>query len=502
MSVEFKLNTTAETQQVNMSRNDIIEALHVDPEYFIQFYLAEELKYAVPEFHKECFNLITAQMVMYIALALPRGHAKTTLSKLACVWYFLFTDIRFIVYVSNTAPIAAEACKDIIEYLRGHNHQSVFEGPYEVDFEVDREGHGYYKFWMTVPDGKGNFYKKFCILKALGAGQQVRGLNVDNERPQLAVVDDLEDNENTATPALQRKLKKWFFGAFFKALSRKNKKIIYLGNMLSNQSILYYLCEKSQLWHSVRKGALLSNNEPLWSDMWPLEDIRADFVEYQNLGEVALWFAEMMNMPMAEGTALIQPEEIVYLPAIIPWQHKYAFITYDPAISQKTWANSSAIVVHAQIADRWQVAEQMLGKFTPEQVFYILLELCQRWQTRVVGIEQGSYQLGLKPLFDILMKVHNQAFETFEIPHKNRSKVERLTVWCGFLRKKLWCLTEGDHVITQQLITFDPLKTNNVDDLIDACAMGPVMTELYMGEIIDQYTVSDERYRTTVVLPN
>lgn len=496
---EFTANSNVETIDTGMSRDDIIHALHHDGKFFINFFLADELVYEVPDFHVESWDLITTEMILYIALALPRGHAKTTLSKLCCVWYLLFTPTRFIVYVSNTATIAAEACKDIIAYIRSENFQKVFGN---ADFEVDRDAHGFYKFWINIPDGRGGFVRKYCILKALGAGQQVRGLNIDNERPQLAVVDDLEDNENTATPGLQKKLKTWFNGAFLKALSKKRRKVIYLGNMLSNQSILYYLCEKSDIWHSIRYGCLLSNGLPLWPDMWSLADIQNDYIEYQNMGLTALWFAEMMNMPMAEGAALILPEEIPYMPMVLPGQQNAAFITLDPAISKNTWGNDSAIVVHAYVNDMWQIVETVSGKFAPEKVFLILIEMCLKWNTRVVGIEQGGFQAGLQFIFEILMKSHNQHFSIFQIPHKNKPKVERLAVWCAALKKRIWCLTQGDHVITQQLLTFDPTKTNNIDDIIDAGSMGITMTHMYMPEIMEKFEFAPDRFQMSTVLPN
>ena len=313
----FSKKSTIQMDQVGMSDADIIEALHKSGEFFLNFYLGDELEFPVPEFHKASWQLITAEMIFYIALALPRGHAKTTLCKLCCVWYLLFTDTRFIVYVSNTANVAVEACQDIIKYMQSENHIKIFG---ECEFKIHREGHGYYKFWMECPDGHGSFYKKFVILKALGAGQQVRGLNIDNQRPELAIVDDLEDNDNTATPLMQKKLKVWFFGAFMKAMSKKRKKVIYLGNMLSNQSILHSIVEKSDYWHSIRYGCLLSNGEPLWPELWPLDEIQKDYLEYQRQGLSALWFAEMMNMPMAEGTALIDPSDITYMPAVLPEQ--------------------------------------------------------------------------------------------------------------------------------------------------------------------------------------
>lgn len=494
---QFKAKRTVETVQVGLTQDDTVEALHKDAEFFINFYLGEELEFPVPKFHKDGWNLITQEMILYIALALPRGHAKTTLSKLCCVWYLLFTPTRFIVYISNTANVAVEACQDIIKYMMSDNHQSLFG---MLDFKIQREGHGYYKFYMNCPDGKGGMYRKFVILKALGAGQQVRGLNIDNQRPELAIVDDLEDNDNTATPMLQKKLKIWFFGAFIKAMSKKRHKIIYLGNMLSNQSILYYIVDQSSQWHSMRFGALLSNGQPLWPEMWSIEAIKADYIEYQKNGLSALWFAEMMNMPMSEGTALIDPSDIPYLPLIMPGEQTNAFITYDPAISQKTWANDSAIVVHAYLRDRWQIVETVAGKFELDQVFHILIELCHKWNTRCVGIEKGAFQIGIKFIFEILMKSFNQTFNIYEVEHKNKSKVERLATWCSLLRSKHWVLTEGDQAVTQQLIGFDPLKTNNIDDVIDACAMGPVMTEYYMIEILEQYTITDTAYKITHVV--
>src|SRR3546814_1749936 len=78
---------------------------------------------------------------------------------------------------------------------------------------------------------------KKCSLHAVGAGQQMRGINIDNQRPDMAVVDDVEDNENTESELLQKKLDRWIFGPFLTALARR-KKVIWLGNMLQKTSLL------------------------------------------------------------------------------------------------------------------------------------------------------------------------------------------------------------------------------------------------------------------------
>jgi len=467
---EFKTSAMAD---VLTSRDEIIRLLELDGEFFIQFFLGEDLDYDVPKFHIETWEYLTNLEAKRVAVALPREHAKTTLSKLAAVWYLLFTEFSFIVYVSNTAPIAAEACKDIVNYMRSDNFRQVFG---EIVFEIEQDGRGYYTFWIDKPLANGEFSRKFCILRAVGAGQQIRGLNIDNKRPDLAIVDDLEDDENTDTPALVLKLKKWVFGPFIKALSKKRHKIIWLGNMLSAESLLHHFCENSDQWHSLRFGAILSTGQPLWPDLWSFEALREDYLEYQKLGLVGRWFAEMMNMPISDEQALISAEDIYYTELILPDQAQATFITVDPAVSQKTWSDETAIAVHALHNDLWRTVEYVKGKFTPDAVFQLTRGLGMKWKTRTIGMETGAWQATYRFIFDVLGFVHNCHFQICEVPHMNRTKLERITAWCSLIRKKEWAITEGDYAITEQLLTYDPSKKANKDDLIDACAMVVTMT--------------------------
>lgn len=482
---DFKFHQSAETVNAGVELSEIVTALRNDAEFFINFFLGDELTHAVPEFHKESWDYLNAQNISRFALALPRGHAKTTLAKLVVVWYLLFTDVRFVIYVSNTHAMAAAACKDIINYMRSINFTQVFG---DIIFSVEQDAKGNYEFELGYIDGQGLPRSKKCILKAFGAGQQVRGLNIDNVRPQLAVVDDLEDNENTATPELILKLRGWFFGPFYKAMAIKNK-IIYLGNMLSAQSLLYHFCENSDQWHSMRFGCLRSDGTPLWNDMWPIEKIKADFLEYQKLGLTGKWFAEMMNMPMADGNLLIAADEIYYVPQLVPGEQEAAFITIDSAISQKEHADFTAICVHVLKDGLWRTVEYMVGRYSPDQIFWLLVELCLKWQTRIVGMQRTAFEMAFKFLFEVLMTVHSQHFEICLIEHGNRSKHERISIWCSLMRRKQWAINEGEYAITEQLLMYDPAKKTNRDDLADSASMGATMIEVYLPAILSAYTI-------------
>jgi len=67
-------------EQVQLGTQEIKLALEHDSEFFIQFFLGEELLFPVPEFHVENLDLMVLREVPKLALAIPRAHAKTTLA--------------------------------------------------------------------------------------------------------------------------------------------------------------------------------------------------------------------------------------------------------------------------------------------------------------------------------------------------------------------------------------------------------------------------------------
>jgi hypothetical protein len=456
-------------------------ALRTDPEFFINFFLGDEIRSGVPEFHKIVFGHMTSLDPQFkrFACAVPRDHAKTTLAKLSAVWYLLFSPYRFIVYLSNTAPIAIEACKDIIGFIESENFRAVFG---DAEYVTKQEGTGLYKF--RIGD-------KLCILRALGAGQQVRGINIDNQRPELAIVDDLEDSENIATPHLLKKLRRWFYGTFRKALDKFNHKIIQIGNLVQADCILNSNLE-SDYWASMRLGALLENSKPLWPEAWSIEKLREDFVEYLHAGQIHTWFAEMMNIPLPEGKGLITPEEIGYIPGVLTGQHRHAFITVDPAVTKETWGDKTAIVAHVFMEDAqaWTIGEYVHERgMDPLEIIRQAIQMAIRWGAPVIGVEGVAYQKALVFFFRYFLIEYNVLdLEVVELMPSNASKTTRLATWAGYLRNRTYYLPEGDIEITEQLLRYDPAKTNNADDLIDACAYGVQMLEGYLHII--QRTIS------------
>ncbi len=472
-------------QKISLDIESTKKALQYDGLFFIHFFMGALLTAAVPSLHPELFGLMIQEKIEQLILAVPRGHAKTTIAKLACVYYYLFTDYTYILYMSNTLSVSVPSVNDIIAFMETDNFKAVFG---EIIFITRQEGKGFYKF--KLPNGK------ICILKAFSAGQQVRGTNIDNTRPQLIVVDDLEDNDNIATKELFESLKRWFYGPFKKCIDPFKNKWIWIGNLINEQSMLYENI-KSEFWYSRLYGCLKDDGMPLWESMWSVEKLMQDYAEYEEVGMADVWFAEMMNMPMAGINGIIAADEITYAPRIeMGQENAIGFITLDLATSAETWAHETVIAVHMydELNERFQITEtQGFKGMDPVKLFPLVIDASTRWNIKIVGIESVQYQATVQPVFEHFCLLQGlTGYEFVNIPARAQ-KIARLILWTGLLKTDEYVLTEGDFAVTQQLLAYSIKKKENVDDIIDACAHGVYMIRYESLKIFNQKVLEDKQ---------
>ena len=484
---EAESHSEVPTEDVDVDLKQIRALLRIDAESFIEFFLAEQLDMPVPQFHKEIWSLLTDQEKERVLLAIPRDHAKTTLAKLSVVWYWLFTSHRFCVYLSNTNPIAKGACKDIIEFLSNPNFVAVFGN---IKMIKASENESLWIFELPMPGGR----MKRCILRAVGQGQQMRGINIDNQRPDIAVVDDVEDNENTESEYQQSKLDKWIFGPFLKALARK-KKILWLGNMLAKTSLLARL-SRNPRWNPVVFGSLVKNKvtellEPLWPGKWTVEALKQDFKEYKDLGLVESWMCEMMNMP-GHGENGFTADQIFYQAAPTPDDILAAWITVDPAFGLNAHNDESAISVHVIPKDEKLKPMTVVvdhGRFDELEMFRRILNLAMYWNAWTWGIEAIAAQKVLISLFSVLLAGQRLVNHVEMLPlmsGKGDPKVARIRAFVALMANEEWAISDGDVDITSQLLEYNVKKKEQADDIIDSAAYGPMMMETYYPIIMAQ----------------
>jgi predicted phage terminase large subunit-like protein len=139
---------------------------------------------------------------------------------------------------------------------------------------------------------------------ARGRGEKVRGLKNRQWRPDKAVVDDYENDENVRNPRRVKEGKEWLLKAVIGSLG-EGYTFIMVGNIFHPKSVLaQFIAEKDEdgsLLHiSKIYRAILDQGKvderSLWPDLWSMERLQA---KRRKMGSVA-FNSEMMNLTGAD----------------------------------------------------------------------------------------------------------------------------------------------------------------------------------------------------------
>ena len=458
---------------------------YLNQEAFINILIPEELTFPVPELHEVVLKKMLFSTSSRLCFALPRGTAKSTLAKIAVVWFLLYSEHVYCLYVSATHTNAVNYVKSIIEMMHTPNFISLYGKP---EMLIERNSDGHYQFILTkyFYDENGNERQKVktCIIQCKGAQQAVRGLNINNRRPSLLFLDDIEKKEEMRNEQNYKNLKDWFYGTLLKALDKRNQRVIQIGNLVSQQCLLNDNLNNTK-WETMRFGILKQDGTSLWPDLWSVEEIISDYEDYLAENQVATWFAEMMNYPMPPSGGVIRLDEIHFVPQIGEVdQYQYGFMTIDLAISKKQWSHDTIVAIHIFDGIRWVIADTLkISDNDPIRLFEILVSLSKRWKINYIGIETVAYQQVLLPVYDYFAKTKGIKNLKFVGCPARDKKSERINTWAGLIRNKTYALSVVNQELLNQLLNFDPTADNNKDDYPDACAHGPFMIKKYGHKI-------------------
>lgn len=460
--------------QVAFKREELIALARHDYDTFAGLLIAEHMEYEVAEYMRRVFWRMVSTHNLRYACALPRGHIKTTLLKLAVVYLITYENVRFPVYFAGTHPLAESAVNDIVDIIRSDNYRATYG---EVEFTTERGSRAEFEFvinqWsQNQATGEWQAKRKACILRGRSSGQSVRGMSKRMRRPDFMALDDIDQDDDTSEVGYEA-LKAWVYGPVMK-LGYKTTRIVHIGNYIARKCVIGdHIGDPS--WVSDHFSALLPDGTALWPQYWTPAELLADYQSYARQGRIQEWFAEMLNNPLENADGLIKLTDIRMLPQALPrtGTHHFIFLTVDPAISKSARANHQVIAVHGfnVIRQAWQCIELRYMKgYDPIDLYRVLMELSIKWGIKVWGIESVAYQASLQPMYTKFIKNGGHPIKVVATPGSNRAKSDRIVAWMGLLKSGNYALTEGMFTVVQNIMAYRPLADDNTDDDLDACA--------------------------------
>lgn len=144
-------------------------------------------------------------------------------------------------------------------------------------------------------------------IEAIGSGKKIRGRKHKNWRPDLIVLDDIENDENVNTPEQRRKLENWYYKAVSKA-GDDYTDFIYIGTMLHYDSLLAKVMRNPSYRKIKYKAVLSFSSSPLWTQ-W--EEIYTDLDDDEHEANARAFF-EDHKVEMLGGTEVLWEEKLSY----------------------------------------------------------------------------------------------------------------------------------------------------------------------------------------------
>lgn len=226
-------------------------------------------------------------MGLKFAIAAPRGFGKSTdVSVVFVIWCIVNNYKHFIPIFSDAVELAETLVESIKAELQ--DNQNLIS-----DF---KEATGVGKSWKV-----GDFISVNNVkVKAYGSGKRARGVKHGTYRPDLVIIDDLENDTNVRSRKQRDKTEEWLDEAIDNLGSVDGSMdILYIGTILHKDSVLARKL-KLKFWHPVIFKALSSYpaNMPLWEEFSKIykyqgvEDARNYYLEHKadmDEGAVLLW---------------------------------------------------------------------------------------------------------------------------------------------------------------------------------------------------------------------
>lgn len=224
---------------------------------FCTTYFPHYLTAAPSVLHDFLYEALPAQIAdprgRKLALAAPRGEAKSTIAtQLFTLWCIVAQKKHYIVIVMD----ALDQALPMLEAVKA---------------ELDSNP----RLQQDFPDacGEGRVWQQRVIVtrpgvkvEVFGSGKRMRGLRHGPHRPDLVILDDLENDENVRSPDQRDKLEGWLKKTVLKlGAADDSMDLIYIGTLLHYDSVLARTL-RSPLWGSFTFRAVLQWPDRM--DLW------------------------------------------------------------------------------------------------------------------------------------------------------------------------------------------------------------------------------------------
>ncbi len=429
--------------------------------WFFSIYFARYIQYETAEFQKEIISLVSDQNIKIAAITAFRNSAKSTICSLVLPIWGIVGKWRekYVVIVCQTQARAREILANIRAELE-------MMGVLVEDYQP-REGktNKWSEDTIVIP-------KYGAKISVISINESIRGLRYLQYRPDLIICDDLEDVPSCQSYENRKKLWQFVNGELIPA-GDKNTKYVFIGNKVHNDSLMMKLknaIESGKMKGVYREYPLIGKNGKIawpgkFPDMKSIDELKANYASEID------YLREQMLLILPEGDAIVKPEDIHYYKELPKERPEYLIISIDPAFSEESSSDNTAITVMAVYKDGERlkiyilppvINKKMSTELLIEEVKRILSSL-DKYVIARIYVEDVSAQ---KTIVDMLQYANIPA-EGVGIGGKDK-KVRLSAIYPWIKNGQILFPITGAEELINQLLYFG---TERYDDAVDALTL-------------------------------
>lgn len=310
----------------------------------------------------------------------PRDHGKTTRNTQALpLWLALNYPGSFIVICAASSD-SAKDMMDGIKTMLEEDEQII------ADYGVQKlKGNTWAKRKIQLANGS--------AIQCVGAGQSLRGVKNEFQRPTHIICDDLLKDDEVESVKRRRALYNWFKRVILNlgkgALTIIANTIMHPDDLPSR--LLKEISEGVMSnWIGLRFGAITPSGEPLWPHRWPLPLL---LDKKKKLGS-HIWATEYENKPMSADEKVFNMSTVkTYHPGDVDLRDCEIGMAVDPATGADGGDDSAIAVVakhkHTNVlyvlfADGWVESDLAFARR--------IVDIYLRYKPSFVVIEEVAFQ--------------------------------------------------------------------------------------------------------------
>jgi len=353
-----------------------------------------------------------------IANLCARGTAKTTLFMEYFTLYLSvfgrlpnFGEVSGMLYISDSMDNGVKSARNSIEFRYNNSEFMQYWVP-EARFTEN---------YLEFKNRRGHMFG----VKMFGAKSGIRGTKIFNQRPVIAVMDDLVSDADSKSQTAMQAIKDTVYSGVQYALHPTRRKMILNGTPFNKTDIVYEAIEsgawKVNVWPICEEFPCKREDfRGAWEDRFTYDYVKTQYDSALKEGNLKSFYQELMLRITNDESRLVQDSDIGWTSRqeILKNKQNYNFyITTDFATSSKQTADFAVISVWAYSKQgEWIWVDGIVERQSMTQTINDLFRLAEEYQPQGVGVEITGQQQGF---VDWLMMEMNTREKYFNLTHHN-----------------------------------------------------------------------------------